>query len=78
MGNWDIEKFLLIVKSLKDYFSLKINIPILPGPDLACKAWVKRAYLRNTVTTNVYSSNVAPGPAIIPLHHVLGINIKPY
>jgi hypothetical protein len=28
MGNWDIEKFLLIVKSLKDYFSLKINIPI--------------------------------------------------
>jgi hypothetical protein len=32
-----------------------------PGPDLACKAWVQRAYLGNTATTTVYSSNVAPG-----------------
>jgi len=28
MGNWDIEKFLLTVKSIKEYFFLKINIPI--------------------------------------------------
>jgi len=28
MGNWDIERFLLTAKSIKEYFSLKINIPI--------------------------------------------------
>jgi hypothetical protein len=28
MGNWDIEKFLLTAKSIKEHFSLKINIPI--------------------------------------------------
>jgi hypothetical protein len=44
MGNWDIARFLLRVKSIKEYFSLK--------------------------STFRYS--------IIPLPHVLGINIKPY
>jgi len=34
-----------------------------PGPDLACKASVQRAYLRNTVTTTLYSRSVAPGQA---------------
>jgi len=34
-----------------------------PGPDLACKASAQRAYLRNTVTTTLYSRSVAPGQA---------------
>ena len=48
MGNWDIEKFLLTVKSIKEYFFLKINIPIFPGP---CTRHEYQALLNSNIFT---------------------------
>jgi len=39
-------KFLLTAKFIKEYLSLSINIPIFPGPDLACRASIPWAPLR--------------------------------
>jgi len=35
-----------------------------PGPDLACKVGVRRAYLGNTIMSAWYLSNVTPGRAL--------------
>ena len=41
-----------------------------PGPALACKAGVKRAYLGNTLRSAGYLSNVAPGQALVHFRHL--------
>jgi hypothetical protein len=60
-GHVIVKPRLLIFKLIAGYGCLFFGYA--PGPDLACKASVQRGYLRNTVTTTLYSRGVAPGQA---------------
>ncbi len=66
--SWGFLQSQVTVKCTLFIFKLMVGMGIsffgyAPGPDLACKASVQRAYLRNTVTTTLYSRSVAPGQA---------------
>jgi hypothetical protein len=49
MGNWDIERLLLTVKSIKEYFFLKINIPIFHHPITPCTRHEYQALLNSNI-----------------------------
>jgi hypothetical protein len=69
MGNWDIEKLLFIVKSLRDCFSLRINISIFQHS--LAQTWFAWTQFYTFGPPNITlaaqcSGQVAPGQAITP------------
>jgi len=53
MGNSDIERFLLTVKSIKEYFPLKINIPIFHHSIAPCTRHEYQALLNSNIFTKL-------------------------
>jgi len=49
MGNRDIQRFLLKAKSIKEYFSLKINIPIFHHSITPCTRHEYQALLNPNI-----------------------------